>query len=85
MLLPPNASVDLPPVRVLYPFHLLNLNDLIMERYADIRSYLRRRGELFPDFDILLAATAIHHNLAIPTHNTRHLQPIPDVQLYQPQ
>jgi tRNA(fMet)-specific endonuclease VapC len=56
-----------------------------MERFADIRSYLRRRGELIPDFDVLLAATAIHHNLTILTYNTRHLQRIPDVQLYQPQ
>src|SRR5438132_1711819 len=55
----------------LKPFTILNLNEPIMQRFAEIRSYLRRRGELISDFDIILAATAQYHNLTILTYNKR--------------
>ncbi|MCC7352110.1 MAG: type II toxin-antitoxin system VapC family toxin [Anaerolineae bacterium] len=67
----------------LHPFRVLNLNDPIMERFAGIRSLLRRRGELISDFDILLGATALHHDLTVLTYNIRHLQRIPDLKLYR--
>lgn len=68
----------------LAPFTLLTLNDPIMERFADIRSLLRRRGELISDFDILIGATALHHDLTLLTYNTRHFKRIPDLKLYTP-
>lgn len=68
----------------LRPFVILNLSDPIMERFAEIRSSLRRRGEIISDFDILLGATALNHDLTVLTFNTRHLQRIPGVRLYQP-
>jgi tRNA(fMet)-specific endonuclease VapC len=64
-------------------FELLNLNLAIMERFAEIRSYLRRRGELISDFDILLGATALHYDLIVLTENKRHFKRIPDLKLYQ--
>jgi predicted nucleic acid-binding protein len=60
-------------------FHLLNLNLPIIERFAEIRSYLRRRGELISDFDMLLAATAQYHQLTILTDNKRHFSRIPQM------
>ncbi len=54
-----------------------------MERFAEIRSLLRRQGEIISDFDILLGATALHYNLTVLTFNVRHLQRIPDLSLYQ--
>ena len=54
-------------------------NEPIMERYAHIRAFLRRRGEVIADFDSLLAATAQYYNLTILTYNIRHFQRIPDV------
>src|SRR5437764_1234251 len=43
----------------LAPFKVLNLNEAIMEHFAEIRSFLRRRGEIISDFDILLGVTAL--------------------------
>lgn len=40
------------------PLHTYGVNDPVMERFAEIRGFLRRRGQIIPDFDILLAATA---------------------------
>jgi tRNA(fMet)-specific endonuclease VapC len=68
----------------LSPFKLLTLNDPIRERFADIRSLLRRRGELISDFDTLSGATALHHDLTLLTYNTRHFKRIPDLKLYPP-
>lgn len=62
---------------------VLNLNDPIMERFAEIRSFLRRGGQLIPDFDILIAATAMHHNLTLLTFNLRDFTRIPDLMLFK--
>ena len=66
----------------LAPFTLLTLNDAIMEQFAEVRSHLRRRGELISDFDILIGVTALHHDLTLLTYNTRHFKRIPDLKLY---
>ncbi len=68
----------------LAPFPLLDLNEPIMERFAEIRSYLRRQGELISDFDMLIGATALFYDLTVLTYNTRHFQRIPDLKPYQP-
>jgi predicted nucleic acid-binding protein len=62
----------------------LPLNDAVMERFAYLRADLRRRGELIPDLDLLIAATALHHDLTLLTRNVRHFHRIPNLRLYQP-
>ena len=66
----------------LQPLQKLTLNDPIMVRFAEIRASLRRRGQIISDFDILLAATALHHELTVLTFNIRHLSRIPELKLY---
>ncbi len=68
----------------LAPFKVLPPNDPIMEKFAEVRSYLRRRGELISDFDILIGVTALHHDLTLLTYNTRHFKRIPDLKLHPP-
>ena len=68
--------------RYLHSFRILDLNDPIAERFARIRSDLRRRGSLIPDLDILLGATALHYDLTVLTRNLRHLSRIPGISLY---
>jgi predicted nucleic acid-binding protein len=63
-------------------FKLLNVNDPIMEQFAELRSFLRRRGEIISDFDIVIGATALHHNLTLLTYNARHFKRIPHLKLY---
>ncbi|MGH2616756.1 MAG: type II toxin-antitoxin system VapC family toxin, partial [Thermomicrobiales bacterium] len=62
---------------------LLPLDDPTMERFASIRAALRRRGQLIPDLDLLIAATAIHHDLTLLTRNVRHFARIPGLTLFQ--
>src|SRR3972149_6520456 len=67
----------------LAPLVILNLNDPIMEQFANLRTDLRRRGELIPDFDIILGATALYYDLTVLTHDIRHFSRIPDLKLYR--
>ncbi len=70
--------------RFLSRFALLPLDDTIMERFAHNRADLRRRGQLIPDLDLLIAATAQQHDLTLVTRNIRHFERIPELRLYQP-
>ena len=69
----------------LAPFTMLTLNEPIMEKFAEVRAHLRRRGQLISDFDILLGATALHYHLTVLTYNKRHFARIPDIKIYQPE
>lgn len=81
---PPKPEAHLASFRqFLDPYQVLNLNNPIVERFAAIRLDLRRRGQLITDFDILIAATAIHYDLTLCTYNLRHFERIPVLQLYQ--
>jgi tRNA(fMet)-specific endonuclease VapC len=64
-------------------YHILTLSDPIMERFAELRSFLRRRGQLIADFDLLIGATALQHDLTLLTFNRRDFERIPDLTLYQ--
>lgn len=63
---------------------ILGLDDPIAERSAEVRADLRRRGDLIPDLDLFIAATALAYDLTVPTFNRRHYEHIPDLKLYQP-
>jgi tRNA(fMet)-specific endonuclease VapC len=70
--------------RFIAPFRIIPVTESIVERFAEIRALLTRRGELISDFDMLIAATALHYNLTVLTFNYRHFSRIPDLTLYQP-
>jgi tRNA(fMet)-specific endonuclease VapC len=62
---------------------VLPLNRSIIKRFARIRGELRRQGQLIGDPDLLIAATALDHDLIVITRNTRHFARIAGVNIYQ--
>jgi tRNA(fMet)-specific endonuclease VapC len=70
--------------RFLIDVAVLPLDQEIMKRFARIRGDLRRRGRPVGDMDLLIASTAIHHNLILVTRNVREYGRIPDLKLHQP-
>src|SRR5437870_1253483 len=50
-------------------FTILDVTDAIMLRFGEIRAHLRRRGELIPDLDIVVGATAQYHDLTVLTND----------------
>jgi predicted nucleic acid-binding protein len=61
---------------------VLPLTRRIMHRFAQVRGDLRQRGLIIGDFDIAIAATALHYNLSLVTRNTRHFQRVPGLTIY---
>ena len=48
-----------------------------LEKYAEFKSNLRRKGLPIDDFDILIAATAAYNNFILVTDNIKHFNRIP--------
>ena len=58
----------------LRPFTLINLNLPICRTFGMERARLRGAGTLIPDMDLLIGATAMHHNLTLLSNNRRHFE-----------
>jgi predicted nucleic acid-binding protein len=63
---------------------ILPVNQIIMRHFGRLRGQLRIAGNVIPDFDLLIAATAIHYDLALVTRNTRHFDRVTGLSLYIP-
>lgn len=62
---------------------VLGFDEPTMQRFAAIRGYLRRRGLTLGDADLLVATTALHHDLTLVTRNFKHFSRIDDLKLYE--
>ena len=60
---------------------IIELNDKIIVRAADIYANLYKNGQLVGDADILIAATALENGLPIVTNNESHFKRISDLQI----
>ena len=70
--------------RFLSSYYVLSVTEPVIGRFAEVRAFLRRRGELIPDFDIVIGATALEYDLTVLTFNIRHFSRIPDLRIYTP-
>ncbi|CAN5261422.1 type II toxin-antitoxin system VapC family toxin [soil metagenome] len=78
-----DSEARMTDLRTLLKGHtILRLSDPIVEVFARTRSTLRRNGQLIPDMDLLIASTAIVHDLTLMTRNQRHFSHITDLKLY---
>jgi predicted nucleic acid-binding protein len=59
------------------------LDEAIMRRFAAVRRDLRDRGQLIPDSDLLIAATALERGLTLVTRNIKHFGRIDDLSIYE--
>lgn len=60
---------------------VLGINYDICRRFGEIRGSLRRQGKPIADFDLMIAATALAHNLTLLSNNRRHFENIPGLRL----
>ena len=65
----------------LEPITILRVEEPICHIFARERRRLRSIGALIGDFDLLIGATAIHHNLTLLTNNRRHFGRIDDISI----
>ncbi len=60
---------------------VLNFSSQEAEKAAEIRSILKVLGSPIGAYDVLIAATALSHNLIIVTANVREFQRVPNLQI----
>jgi tRNA(fMet)-specific endonuclease VapC len=63
-------------------YAVLPVTEGIVGRFAAIRALLRRQGNLIPDLDLHIAATALQYDLAHLTRNVRHFERIPGLLIF---
>ena len=61
-------------------FSLYTISECI-DDYAQLRDKLSRQGQTMENFDLLIAATAIHFQLILVTENVKHFQYIPELKI----
>lgn len=66
-------------IRKIYPIE--ELNEGVMEVFADIKAKMLGKGIRIEDMDSLITATAIYNDLTLVTNNTKHFENIPDLRL----
>lgn len=51
------------------------------DAYGKEKARLRKAGHSIPELDLLIATTALHHNMTLVTNNTKHMQRIDGIKL----
>lgn len=59
---------------------ILPISD-VLNNYAEIRYALKQQGRPVGNFDILIGATVVHHNLILVTNNVKDFEHMPNVKL----
>lgn len=62
-------------------FSTIPVSEAIIDVYAKTRATLELQGTRIDDIDLLIASTAIYHDLIIVTHNVKHFDRIPGLQV----
>lgn len=52
----------------------------VAQEAASLYAHLRASGQLLPDADLLIAATALDHDLVLVTNNTQHFERVPQLE-----
>ncbi len=55
---------------------LVGIDDETARQFGRLRGQLRTQGTLIPDFDLMIGATAMRHDLTLLTNNRQHFERI---------
>lgn len=61
---------------------VLPLTDSVIVRASELYAELHRRGAFISDADLLIAATALVHDLPLVTENRRHFERLPTLHVH---
>lgn len=57
-------------------FPIINISPSIMDTFGDLKVSLEQSGRIIDDMDLMIASTAITHNLILVTNNEKHFRRI---------
>jgi tRNA(fMet)-specific endonuclease VapC len=55
---------------------VINLSPSIMDTFGELKASLEKRGMILDDMALLIASTALTHNLVLVTNNEKHFRRI---------
>ena len=67
--------------RIAELFPIIDINKSIMDIFGEIKSNLERKGNVIEDMDVLIAATALSHNLILVTNDVSHFSRVVDLRI----
>ncbi len=62
-------------------FPIINISPIIMETFGEIKASLEKKGQIIDDMDLLIASTALTHNLILVTNNEKHFRRIKGLEI----
>lgn len=62
-------------------FPMIDITPNVMDIFGAIKVDTQKIGKPVDDMDLLIAATAIAHNMILVTHNIKHFENIPKLQV----
>lgn len=60
---------------------VVNIDFVVIEKFASVRKLLRKKGMLIDNFDLLIASTCLAYDLYLVTRNTSHFRRVPDLKM----
>ena len=67
--------------RVAELFAIIDVNRSVMDIFGEIKNNLSDKGKVIEDMDLLIAATAMSHNLTLVTNDVSHFKKIDGLRL----
>ncbi len=67
--------------RIAEIFPVIDISPAIMESFGEMKAKLEKSGKPVSDMDLLIASTAITHNLIFVTNNTKHFSRIENLHI----
>lgn len=62
-------------------FPVIEITAAIMESFGEIKALLENSGNIIDDMDLMIAATALTHNLILVTNNEKHFNKIDGLEI----
>lgn len=60
---------------------VVNIDFVVIEKFASVRKLLRKKGMLIDNFDLLIASTCLAHDLCLVTRNKSHFRRVPGLKM----
>ena len=67
--------------RLIEIFPIINISPSVMDTFGELKVSLERSGKIIDDMDLLIASTALTHNLILVTNNEKHFSRIDGLEI----
>jgi len=63
---------------------ILPIDKEVAVLFGELSATLRKNGNTLDSFDLLIAATALHHHIPLFTWNVKHFSRVPNLEFFKP-